>query len=387
MSAVDKNVVVERLTAWLPSRLGAVRDLRIVMQGVPGTTGFSKETLFIRAEFETDEGASARDLVVRLDSTLPGLFLKADLQLQYEMISGMGETEVPVPGAVGFEPDASVVGVPFSVVEHVEGKPVPHVPNYNVGGWIANMDVERRGRLWRNGIRALAAVHRVDWRIGFEFLDREEGGAPGLEQLLSWTEEWYEWARGSNRHALIEEALRRLRSTQPADSPVEVLWGDASPGNLLFRDDGSVSAVLDWEAAALGPGEADLGWWLFYDEYMSRGFGHERLAGLPDRTETIDIYQQALGRPVRDIEYYELLAHTRNAIMSMRSVTRQIELGTIPGSTTAITHNPTSKMLAEKLGADPPEVGEDYVAYLSAVVSRKATREPGSTATRPASHS
>ena len=129
--------------------------------------------------------------------------------------------------------------------------------------------------------------------------------------------------------------------------------------------------MLDWEAAALGPGEADLAWWLFYDEYLSAGFSIPRLQGLPDRRSSIEIYENALGRPVQNLEYYELLAHTRNAILSLRSVNRQIERGTIDADSTATTCNPTSRMLALKLGLSPPEIGSDYAKYLEAVVSQK----------------
>jgi hypothetical protein len=71
------------------------------------------------------------------------------------------------------------------------------------------------------------------------------------------------------------------------------------------------------------------------------------------------------------MEYYELLAHTRNAIMSMRSVNRQVEFGSLHPDTTAITHNPVSRMLALKLGVEPPHVGEDYARYLAAVLAQK----------------
>jgi aminoglycoside phosphotransferase (APT) family kinase protein len=372
MTSIDRERAVERLAAWLPDHLVGAKALTVTSMGSPTATGFSTETMMLDLSFERDKRLERQGVAVRLENSQPGLFLNANLRLQWDMIRAMAATgQAPVPPPVGFEGDRSVIGVAFSVVGKMSGRAVPQVPNYNTAGWVYDLDPHERARLWRNGIRVLASIHRVDWRRGFEFLDQPALGEPGLDQMLRWTEDWYEWARAGRTHPLVETALRRLRQEQPADAPVNVLWGDAAPNNMLFRDDLSVSAVLDWEAAALGPGEADLAWWLFYDEYISAGFGIPRLEGLPDRNTTIEIYEEALGRPVRDMAYYELLAHTRNAILSLRSVVRQIEFGALDPGTTAVTNNPTSRLLAKRLGAPAVEVGADYAAYLAAVVGHK----------------
>src|SRR5215217_3666561 len=69
-----------------------------------------------------------------------------------------------------------------------------------------------------------------------------------------------------------------------------------------------LAAMLDWEMAALGPGEADLAWWIVMDSLLSEGLELPRLAGLPDRSESIEFYERARGRPVEHIDYYEIFA-------------------------------------------------------------------------------
>ena len=77
---------------------------------------------------------------------------------------------------------------------------------------------------------------------------------------------------------VIDPAMDFLERAKPRTAHVDPIWGDSNPGNMLFADDHSVAAVLDFEAAALGPGEIDLGWWLFMDERRSHGL--TRLSGL-----------------------------------------------------------------------------------------------------------
>lgn len=381
MSERDPDLVRTELRRWLRDRLDAP-DLEVTSVEIPQGAGWSTETLFVGTTFTERGLPRSRDLVVRFENLGPALFLEADVRHQWNMIGALaGHPLPPTPDPVGLETDRSRLGGAFSVVERIAGRVAPQQPNYNTAGWIFDLSPGERRRLWRGAIEAMAQLHRIDWRDGFQFLDQPRRGRPGLDQLLRWTEDWYEWARAGCRHPLVEEALARLRAEQPAEAPVSVLWGDAGPNNVLFRDDLSVGAVLDWEAAALGPGEADLAWWMFFDDFMSAGFGIARLEGLPTRDETIAIYEAAAGRPVGDMAYYELLAATRNAVLSMRSVGRQVELGRIPASTTARIHNPPARLLARRLGVDEWEVGEDYQAYLRAVFSAKTA--PASKASQP----
>src|SRR3546814_9369032 len=74
------------------------------------------------------------------------------------------------------------------------------------------------------------------------------------------------------------------------------------------------------------PPEIDLAWWLYFDELLSITFGVKRLEGLPDRAETIAIYEKAAGRPVRDMDYYDILTGLRMGIVAIRQADRQIAI-------------------------------------------------------------
>lgn len=38
----------------------------------------------------------------------------------------------------------------------------------------------------------------------------------------------------------------------------QCFWGDSIPSNVIFRPDGTVSGLIDWTSAELGPSELDL---------------------------------------------------------------------------------------------------------------------------------
>ena len=159
-------------------------------------------------------------------------------------------------------------------------------------------------------------------------------------------------------------AMERLKSERPRDAAVGLLWGDPQPSNFLFDAQGGITGVIDWEMVALGPPEADLAWWFFFDDLFSTGMGVARLEGLPDRNACIALYEDALGRRVQNLEYYNLLAAFRMAIVGMRAVDRQIKRGLIPVTSTARENAPIVRLLAGMLGEPLPEVGKDFQEFM-----------------------
>jgi aminoglycoside phosphotransferase (APT) family kinase protein len=105
---------------------------------------------------------------------------------------------------------------------------------------------------------------------------------------------------------------------RPATDAAVISWGDARPGNIIFGDDLSVVALLDWEGATIGPPEIDVGWWLMFEEFLCEAQGLTRLDGVPDRDATIARYQELSGRPVEEIRYYEILAGLVLALINSR---------------------------------------------------------------------
>jgi aminoglycoside phosphotransferase (APT) family kinase protein len=74
--------------------------------------------------------------------------------------------------------------------------------------------------------------------------------------------------------------------------------------------------------AALGPGEVDPAWWVVMDNLLSESLELPRLADLPDRSESIGFYERARGRAAEHIDYYEIFAALRFALVLIRATER-----------------------------------------------------------------
>ena len=75
------------------------------------------------------------------------------------------------------------------------------------------------------------------------------------------------------------------------------------------------------------------------------------------------MYEQALGRKVEHMDYYDILAAVRMAIITVRSVDLHISLGHIAADNNSIPHNPVTVYLANKLNLPVPEIGEDFHTF------------------------
>jgi aminoglycoside phosphotransferase (APT) family kinase protein len=71
-----------------------------------------------------------------------------------------------------------------------------------------------------------------------------------------------------------------------------------------------VRAVLDWDLAALGPREMDLGWFFGLNSMMDELFG-QRVPGFPERAEAVARYEVGSGQAVIDLAWHEVFALVR----------------------------------------------------------------------------
>lgn len=358
--------VQARLRAWLETNVAGWRNVRLRPLEVSLGSGFSAEIFFVDVDYEDADGAQSRTLVVRRQPTNLEVVLGSSLALQGRMMAALDRLKLaPVPDWIGMELDPAVLGNPFLIMGRVEGKSATQNPNYNSSGWIADLSPAQRGETWKNAIQAFAQLSKIDWQAdGFAFLARAEWGRPGLDQYLGHVEAWYRGCRKDRAMSYVDAAVAYIRDNQPQDTETNVLWGDSTPSNVMFRPDGSVSGLIDWELAALGPAELDLAWWLYFDDLFSRRFGVTRLEGLPTRDESIAIWEAAAGRKAQHLDYYDVVVALRMALVAIGAFDRQVGMGNIPPENKSLNANFMTLYLAERLGMELPELGPDFYAFM-----------------------
>lgn len=357
------------LAGWLATQIPGATDVEVGPIGGPASTGFSNESLIFEASWNVDGARHTEGLVVRPEPTQHTVFLEQDFESQYRVLTALGaQTDVPVPPIKWYETDTSVLGSRFFVMGKVEGRAPEDAPPYTVSGWLLEESKpEQRRTLVKSGIEALAAIHDVDWKhLGFEFLDKPQYGKPGFEQQLRYYEKSYEWAAPDQPvPPIAEAALDWVRAYAPASDPeIGLCWGDARINNVLFNADHRVVAVLDWEMVTLADPMMDLGWWLFLDRHFHEGMPAPRMEGFPTRNEMVAHYEKVRGVTARDLDFYEMFAGFRFAVIMMRIAHLLVEFEILPADNDVAVNNAVTRVLADML--DLPQPGPGMSNYAGA---------------------
>jgi len=339
--------LVPPLTDWLTERMGT--DVEVGKLETPIGAGASNETVFFTLAARSGTEVSERELVLRLHPREQyQLYLRPRFAMQFQLLQHLHrDGTVKVPNALWYEEDASVLGLPFFVMDRVQGRVLINSPTYNDVGWLADAPARERREIWESAVRSLATVHQVPMGA-VEFMADERIGVPDLRHLLDEFAETLSWSAGVIPHPVLTEVLQWLLDNFPADPQVGLAWGDARMGNMIFGESG-VTCIVDWEQVSLAGGMNDLGWWLLFDEINGTLAGTRRLEGLGTRSETVDLWRDAGGEPVRDLLWYEVLAGFRLSTFPLR---RMLQTGNIPS--TAPEENVVLNYVCRLLEIAPP---------------------------------
>ncbi len=330
----DPEEMRARLRAWLAGVLPAGAAPEVSEVHAPSGTGLSSETLLFDAHWREGGAEHGGSFVARMspDMTRYPVFPSYDLELQWRCLELVrSKSAVPVPQTRWFERDPEPLGAPFFVMERVLGRVPPDMPPYVFGSWVSEATAAERTQLERNSVAVLAQLHRIDVSgADASFLNRPHYGRTPLDQHLGYQREYYDWARGEDRYPTVERVFDWLEKRRPADEgPACLNWGDARIGNMLYSGVTPV-AVLDWEMAALGAPEVDLAWMIYMHEFFRALAEVAGVPGVPDfmrRDRIAALYEELSGRRVRHLDYYEMFAALRYAIVSIRTTGRAIAVG------------------------------------------------------------
>jgi aminoglycoside phosphotransferase (APT) family kinase protein len=316
-------IILDRVEAFLDEHglgSGSVRAERI---GIRGGSNFS----FLLERGENGEGGR---YVLRRPPRPPLPPSAHDMVREAYLQLALTKQGVPTPPIVAVGEDESILGVPFYVMDFVDGDIIledlpPHLAESS----------ERRHALGIDLIDKLAQIHGVDVHEP----DLEKFIRPGSyidRQVRRWIQLW---DINKTRDLAVPEVARRMSANPPAPLPLAVVHGDYRIGNMIVaKDEPRITAVLDWEMGAIGDARADIGYVMAtYTEPNGplTALGGSRATatpGFPSKAELIARYEQETGRQLERLWWFVALAHWKSSVFCEAIYGRYIrgELGEAP---------------------------------------------------------
>jgi aminoglycoside phosphotransferase (APT) family kinase protein len=220
---------------------------------------------------------------------------------EYQVITALASTAVPVARTHVLCEDDSIIGTAFYVMDCVDGRVLwdPALPG--------STPAERRA-IFQEMNRVISALHKVDYtRIGLAAY-----GRPGnyFERQIARLTKQYRASETGTIDAM-DKLMRWLPEHIPAGDETTIVHGDYRLDNLIFHPtEPRIVAVLDWELSTLGDPLADfsyhcLTWHIPADVFRGLGGANLTELGIPSEAEHVAMYCKATGRGSLDPDHWD----------------------------------------------------------------------------------
>ena len=278
------------------------------------------------------------------------------VEREYRVITALRDTAVPVARSYCLCEDATVIGTPFYVMEHVPGRIFwdPTLPG---------IERDERAAMYDDMNRVVASLHSVDPdAVGLGDFGRHS------EYLQRQVARWSKQYRASFTQPLLamDRLIDWLPGAIPAEQSVSIVHGDLRLDNLIFHpSEPRVMAVLDWELSTLGDPLADLAyhmitWHLRPDEFRGMAGADLAALGIPLAEAYLRRYFERTGRqpvPQQAWDVYLIYNLFRLAAI-LQGIAKRVEEGTAASNTareTGLKARPIAELAwrwaRERLGA------------------------------------
>jgi aminoglycoside phosphotransferase (APT) family kinase protein len=234
----------------------------------------------------------------------------ADVLRQVAALNAL-PAEVPHCKVNWSDDDPEWFGRPYFVVPQLDGD----VVQLDGTGWVTKLDESARQEMARQAISALATIHKVDWQK-----------ASYLGEPVAFSEDVTRWDRFVEKVAEpqlleLQPTVRELLLKQiPQNAPVGIFHGDFQWSNLFFANKGAnagtLLAVIDWELVGVGATLNDVGWFATFNDPQAWNDSRKRGQYMPQADVLVEMYAEAWGSDIPDINWYRALAAYKFSIIT-----------------------------------------------------------------------
>ena len=298
---------VDAVSAWLDG-VGVGHGPIDAVQLLPGGT----QNLLYRFR------RSGQCYVLRRPSLHPRPLAERIILREARVLGALADGAVPHPRLVALCETPDVLGVVFYVTEAVSGfNATVDLPQ------AFRVDAGRRHQLGLAMVDGLTALASVDPdAVGLGDFGKIEGfierQVPRWSAQLESYGEYPDWP-GPAGLGDVAGVGRWLEANAPSAIKPGLMHGDYHIGNVLFGEDGSLAAILDWELSTLGDPLLDLGRllaaWPEPDGSGPLSLTVSPWDGFATRDELIERYAAGTGRALDDLLWFEVLACFKLAII------------------------------------------------------------------------
>jgi aminoglycoside phosphotransferase (APT) family kinase protein len=237
-----------------------------------------------------------------------------DVLREARLLRALESTPVRVPRVLASD-EGDVLGVPFYLMEEMHGSVITsEIPP-------ALDDEQGRRRICEELVDGLVEVHAVDWRkCGLEGYGKPTGY---LERQLRRFNGLWEFNK-TRELPIVEEVGQWLADNLPESPESTIVHGDYRLGNVMVGDEppARLMAIFDWELSTIGDPLADVGYltvtWAQQDDPADISFSSlsaaSRREGFLSRAELTARYEEASGRSVTALNWYQALALWKAAV-------------------------------------------------------------------------
>ena len=221
---------------------------------------------------------------------------------------------IRVPNIRAVCEDTSLLGVPFYVMDYIDGAVVTtELPPP------LDVDPAARRRLAEDLVDTLVEIHEADVSTtGLAAFARP--GNYNERQVRRFAQLWE--INQTRELPVVAEVGEWLAANVPEQLPATVVHGDYRLGNMIVehgRPD-RIAAVLDWEMGTIGDPRADVGY--LVATYSEPGGESNPLGtspvtateGFPSRADLVARYADGSGREIEPLEWFEALALWKAAV-------------------------------------------------------------------------